>query len=127
MAGCPGRGQVARPWAAGERRASARAAAAAVAGGTGRWSLLPWAEPDAAAGAGDVAAGLRVPAAGHDPGAGSGGTATSAHDWAAAWAGLLLDRWGVVAREMAVAEPAAPPSGELLPVYTGRPGWWARR
>lgn len=71
------------------RRAAEAAVTAAVAGGTGRWSLLPWAWDDP------------LPAS---------------EGRAAAWVNLLLDRYGVLGREMAVAEAGAPPWGQLLPL-----------
>lgn len=88
-AGGPGRR--APPTGAGRSRHQTEATVArALAGGTGRWSLLPWTVEQAGA-------------APHD-------------ETVAVWARVLLGRYGFVGREMAAAEPAAPAWGDLLRV-----------
>lgn len=70
-------------------RARVRAAlAAGVAGGTGRWSLLPWAH----------------------------GTPGSEDEAAEAWARVLLGRYGIVSREAALTEQPGPSWPQLAAV-----------
>lgn len=83
------RGKAAPAARSASLRSRRAAMGAAVATGTGRWSLLPWheqpAQPDPAAGAG-------------------------------AWATLLLQRYGVLSREVTLLEPGAPGWGQLYPL-----------